>query len=87
MSCLNVMGILVRNRSISAKEIQEVLTKYGCIIKVRVGIPQVENSACTEEGLIMLQLCGSREEVGELKETLNAIPGVKADYIELSLDQ
>ncbi|SHG66714.1 hypothetical protein SAMN02745221_00721 [Thermosyntropha lipolytica DSM 11003] len=86
MSCLNVMGILVRNRSIHAKEIQEVLTKYGCIINVRVGIPKVENGACTEEGLIMLQLCGTPEEIGELKDALNAIPEVKAECIELSLD-
>ncbi|MBO8159251.1 MAG: hypothetical protein H0Z36_06795 [Thermosyntropha sp.] len=80
------MGILVQNRSINAKEIQEILTKYGCIIKVRVGIPQVENSSCTEEGLIMLQLCGTPEEVEELKDSLNALSGVKAEYIELKLD-
>lgn len=86
MSCLNVMGVLVRNRSIHAREIQEVLTRHGCIINVRVGIPKVESGSCTDEGLIMLQLCGTPEEIKELKDELNAISDVKAECIELSLE-
>jgi metal-responsive CopG/Arc/MetJ family transcriptional regulator len=83
MGCYNVMAILVNERSNSAKELQDVLTRYGCIISVRLGLHQAGN-ACSEEGLIILQLCGSSEEIKALEDNLNSIKGVKAKSIELS---
>lgn len=82
MGCHNVMAVLVNERTNSAKEIQDVLTRYGCIISVRLGLHQAGNT-CSEEGLIILQLCGSSEEIKALEDSLNSIKGVKAKSIEL----
>ncbi len=80
-----IMGVLVNQRSKKAPDVQEVLTKAGCIIKVRLGLHEASDNACSEEGLILLQLTGSREENQQLQNDLNAIPGVKAEKLEISL--
>ncbi|QSQ07757.1 hypothetical protein H0A61_00073 [Koleobacter methoxysyntrophicus] len=85
MGCYNVMAVLVNERTSSSKELQDVLTRYGCIISVRLGLHKTGN-ACSEEGLIILQLCGSLEEIKALEDSLNSIKGVKAKSIELSAE-
>lgn len=82
MSCYNVMAVLVNHRSKKAPEMQEVLTKHGCIIKVRLGLHEA-GDACSEEGLIILQLCGSKEAIKALEEELNGLEGIKAKNMEI----
>lgn len=82
MSCYNVMAVLVNHRSKKAPEMQEVLTRHGCIIKVRLGLHEA-GDACSEEGLIILQLCGSKEAIKALEEELNGLEGVKARNMEI----
>ena len=85
MSCYNLMAILINHRSKNAKEVQETLTKHGCIIKMRLGLHEADN-ACSEEGLILLQLDGDEGERKNLQEDLNSIKGVKAKSLEICSD-
>lgn len=77
----NVMVISVATRNEVSTEIQSVLTKHGCAIHARLGLPQQDSSACTNEGLVILQLFAEEEELETVKSELNAINGVKADYL------
>ncbi|NTW71444.1 MAG: hypothetical protein HGA49_04305 [Eubacteriaceae bacterium] len=77
MSTYNVMTVLVNQRTTEAKLLQEALTKYGCIIKVRLGLHEV-GDRCSEEGLIILQLAEDDAQVDELKCALNSLEGVVA---------
>ncbi|KXG78055.1 hypothetical protein AN618_06740 [Fervidicola ferrireducens] len=79
-----IMAILQRDRKASAPKVQEVLTKYGDNIKVRLGIHDTDENHSSDEGLIILQLCGSDEETGRLERELNSLEGVKAKKIILS---
>jgi len=79
------MAVVVNQRSQKANNVQDVLTKAGCIIKVRLGLHEASSDACSEEGLIVLQLIGSVEENQKLQNDLNAISGVKAEKLEISL--
>lgn len=82
MACYNVMTLLVDNRRENAPKLQEVLTKSGCIIKTRLGLHETGIS-CSEEGLIILQLEGSKEDIIELERELNTLDGIKAKNVEL----
>ncbi|RCX10337.1 hypothetical protein DFR58_1302 [Anaerobacterium chartisolvens] len=82
MSCYNVMAVLVNHRSKKAVEMQEVLTKHGCKIKMRLGLHEA-GDVCSEDGLVVLQLCGSDEEIKDLENELNSIEGLKAKTITL----
>ncbi|SHM68295.1 hypothetical protein SAMN05660826_01683 [Caldanaerovirga acetigignens] len=85
MDCKTIMAILVDNRTHSAPKVQEILTKYGCNIKVRLGLHEVDERHCSDEGLIILQLCGSEEDIQNLEKELNSLERVKAKKITLSL--
>lgn len=84
MSCHNVMAVLVNHRTHKAAAVQEILTKNGCIINARIGLHETDSSSCSEEGLIILQLCGEKEEIRVLEEELNGLEGVKAKNMEIS---
>lgn len=83
MAAYHLMGILIQKRKDTAAQVQDVLSEHGCIIKVRLGLHEAGN-ACSEEGLVVLQLTGSRDEMDELYADLNVIDGVVAEHITLS---
>lgn len=82
MACYNIMAIIVNHRSKKAADVQSVFTKYGCIIKLRLGLHEA-GDVCSEEGLILLQLAGDKKEIEEFKAELNAIEGVTAKNLEV----
>lgn len=51
-----IIGIKVNNRIESAICVQEILTKYGCIIKTRIGLHEEINGQCSPRGLILLEI-------------------------------
>lgn len=85
MGCHNVMSVLINHRSKKAVDVQDILTKYGCIIKMRLGLHET-GDACSEDGLIILQLEDDKSQIQALMKDLNSIEGVKAKNIELCAD-
>ncbi|MGI6096495.1 MAG: hypothetical protein ACOYBM_00010 [Dethiobacteria bacterium] len=84
MSCYYIIGIRVKNRVENAVQFQEALTKHGCKIKARLGLHEVSNDYCANDGIIVLQPCGNKEDVEALVEELNKLEGVTARYIDLN---
>lgn len=82
METSTIMAIKVNNRKVKAHEIQDVLTNHGCSIKVRLGLHDA-GSQCSDDGLILLQLCGGKGELKVMEDTLNNIEGVKAVSMEI----
>ena len=78
MAGFNVMSVLTNKRVQNVNEMQQVLTESGCIIKTRLGIHDAGEDFCSNEGLIILHLIGSEDEIALLEEKLNQIPGIKA---------
>ena len=83
MSCQNIVAMTLKGRSDNAGKVQQVLTRNGCSIKARIGLHDEVGETCSNEGLIVLQVCGSKEEIQELLRGLNAIDGVNAKHMEL----
>ncbi len=84
MSCYYVIGIRMDNRTGNALNFQEVLTKNGCNIKARLGLHEVSDNACANDGLIVLQPCGEKEEIEQLVKELNRLEGITAKLIDLN---
>jgi|WetSurMetagenome_2_1015567.scaffolds.fasta_scaffold901107_1 hypothetical protein len=82
MSSVTIMAIKLSKRRNEAIAMQETLTKYGCLIKMRLGLHEA-GEFCSEEGIILLQLVGSKKEIavftGELKKKCK----VKVNVMEI----
>lgn len=85
MNEYNIMAVLINHRSKKAPTVQEVFTKHGCSIKMRLGLHEA-GDVCSEEGLVLLQLTGDKAEVKALEDDLNDIEGVKAKTMSISGD-
>ncbi|HHZ14447.1 MAG TPA: hypothetical protein GX394_11085 [Clostridiales bacterium] len=72
------------NRIDNAVKFQEVLTKNGCMIKTRLGLHDIIDDDCANDGIIVLQPYGSKEDVEALVNELNSLEGITARYIDLN---
>ncbi|MFV0402222.1 MAG: hypothetical protein ACK5LX_16615 [Oscillospiraceae bacterium] len=84
MSCHYLIGIRMDNRVDNAMDFQRALTENGCMIKARLGLHEVSESACANDGLIVLQPCGTKEEIDKLLADINRLDGVTAKLIDLN---
>lgn len=82
MGCEHIMVIRIDRRTDKAPTVQSVLTEFGCSIKTRLGLHDTQDGACTDTGLLILQLCGG-DGYADLESALNGIDGVKAKLVEL----
>ena len=83
-SCYYIIGVRLDNRINNAVKFQEILTKNGCKIKARLGLHEVSEDACANDGIIVLQPYGSKEEVESLVNEVNSLEGITARYIDLN---
>lgn len=83
-SCYYIIGVRMVNRVENAVKFQEVLTKNGCKIKTRLGLHEVSDDACSNDGIIVLQPYGTKEDVEALVQELNSLEGITARYIDLN---
>lgn len=74
-----IMGIAIEPRNVNAPRVQEILTKHGCIIKVRLGLHDISEDSCSKRGLVLVQLCGENNEIEILRKDLELIEGVKVN--------
>lgn len=77
-----IMAIKINGRSAKAPMVQEILTKYGCNIKTRVGFHETGEDQCSTDGILILQLFGKEEEIRSMFAELKALDGVIPKMIE-----
>lgn len=65
-----IFGIKLNHRMTSAGEFQHILSKYGCNIKTRIGLHNVEDGVCSPNGVILLEVIGEDSEVKALETEL-----------------
>jgi hypothetical protein len=77
-----IMVIKIGYRRDNAAKVQHVLSQYGCSIKVRLGLHEA-GDVCSDEGLVILQLVGDKEELIKMQKALNEVDNVKAKMVDL----
>ncbi|GEM_PF-86820 len=80
-----VLLILIGKRKDSAVEVQKLLTAWGCLIKTRLGIHDGILENCSDEGLLILELYGSKEQKEELARKMELIQGVSSKLVDLEI--
>ena len=83
MAKTTVLGILLKKRLETATKLQEILSKYGCSIKTRIGIHQASDNVCSPDGVILLDVVG--DEVEALEKDLKAIDGADVQKMTFEL--
>ena len=77
-----IMAIKINGRTAKAPHVQEILTKYGCNIKTRVGFHETSEDQCSMDGILILQLFGKDEDVQSMYDELKTLDGVFPKMIE-----
>jgi hypothetical protein len=78
-----VVLVKIDHRSSEATKVQEILTQFGCSIKVRLGLHEVSKEFCANDGLVILEVEGEKAEIEKMLAALNAVDYVSAKYIEM----
>jgi hypothetical protein len=76
MKEVRVLGVMINDPSKGADRIQNILTKYGCTIRTRLGIHDIDQKYASETGLMLLELVGDMQECLRLENELLALEGV-----------
>ena len=84
MNCYYIIGLRVDHRHANALNLQKALTEFGCNIKLRVGLHETNENFCSDDGIIMLQVCGEKETLEAMLDSLNAMDGIRAKMLDLS---
>jgi len=71
-----ILGIYIPDRSQEAEDVQSLLTKFGCSIKTRLGLHEMNEDKCSKGGIILLELTGEITEFRKLKKELSKIEGL-----------
>ncbi len=79
-----ILGVHIHDRVNQAPDIQKVFTEYGCTIKTRLGLHEVDDQFCAVTGLIVLELTGEEARFEELESKLNAFEGVEVQRMTFS---
>jgi hypothetical protein len=80
-----ILLILIGNRKDSAVKVQQVLTTWGCLIKTRLGIHDGILDNCSDQGLLILELYGTKEQKDEMSRKISVIPGVTSKLVDLEI--
>lgn len=70
-----ILGIRISDRANAAARVQDVLAKFGCTIRTRLGLHNNEPGASAGSGIILLELYGDQNEFTKLENTLLKIEG------------
>lgn len=77
MKEVRILGVMINDPMQGADKIQSILTKYGCVVRTRLGLHDIDDDYATETGLVLLELRGDMQECLRLENELLNIEGVE----------
>lgn len=77
MDDIIILGVYVREPLQDVPRMQEILTRYGCVIKTRLGLHDVLDTYAEPGGLILLELYGEKNECIRLENELLTLDGLE----------
>ncbi len=80
-----IIGIKLSNRDETSKQMQDILTKYGCIIRTRIGLHDVDCGSCSPNGIILLEVIND-ELLPRLQKELCSIDNIEIQQMVFDRD-
>ncbi len=81
-----ILGIHVTERLKNAVEVQKVFSEYGCNIKTRIGLHDVDDRACSPSGVVLIEFFGAAAEADAMTAKLNEVEGVEVKQMVFGHD-
>jgi hypothetical protein len=78
-----IVALKIGNRDGTALDVQRILTEYGCNIKVRLGLHDVQADSCSPAGLVLMEVIGDDKELEGFAKRLNGVPEVSAKFMKI----
>ena len=78
-----IVAIKLSQRMEFASMFQEVLSRYGCNIKTRIGLHEVSDFGCSADGVILLDVIGEKETINSLIIELKKIDEAIVKTLEI----
>lgn len=82
---INIIAIKVLDRIKEAGKIQALLSEYGSAIKTRFGFHELNDSVCSRNALIILELAGDSKIDNVIIEELKKIGGIKIEIMKFKI--
>lgn len=76
-----IMGIRLDNRTQTAIDFQKILTNFGCSIKTRLGLHDVNANVCAPNGIILLEFIDDAE-AAKCQNELKGIDGIEIQIMK-----
>ena len=76
-----LVGVHITERAIHASDVQNVLSKYGCSIRTRLGLHEADSGVCSPNGLILLEMTDDESTVEAMTAELQAFEGVEVQQM------
>jgi hypothetical protein len=77
-----ILAIHVTDRLKEALAVQQVFTEFGCNIKTRLGLHDVDGDLCAPGGVVILDLVGDDGIADRIAGRLQGIEGVEVQKVE-----
>jgi len=72
-----ILGLKIENREELSTQVQHILTKYGCSIKTRIGLHDIDNEDDDSAGIILLECYGDQKQIALLESELLSIETIE----------
>jgi hypothetical protein len=79
-----IVGVHITDRASHAGEVQNILSKYGKNIRTRLGLHEISEDSASPNGLIVIEVVGSNQEIDALSDELRRLKGVQVQSMFFS---
>ena len=76
-----ILGIKLEERLENSLKFQRILSNFGCQIKTRLGLHDIENNSCTNWGIIILEFRGDEASLRDFEKEIFEIENVQIGKI------
>ncbi len=77
-----IIGVKLSNRMEHSNEFQNIISKFGCSIKTRIGLHSTCSYVCANWGIILLEIVDDSI-TSELSRDLSRLDGVRVQSMNL----
>ena len=78
-----IIGIKLSQRMETSTFFQEILSEYGCNIRTRLGLHNIDGDSCATDGIILLDVKGDEETLEKMTTEFQKIAGLKLEIMHL----
>ena len=81
-----ILGVHIHDRPNRAPELQKIFTTYGCNIKTRLGLHEVNGDYCSMNGLVLFEMVGDPGMIARFESELKGFEGVSVQKMVFAHD-